>query len=73
MRALHRVTCPQCRTAYVPDLERSHPDGVTVYLTKNPRPYIQDIFPRATSTQREQLQTGYCSDACWDAAMGPEE
>ena len=72
MRSLHRVTCPQCRKVYVPDLERSHPEGVTIYLRPD-RPYIQDIFPGSTATQREQLKTGYCSDACWDAMMGPQE
>lgn len=73
MRALHRVTCPQCQKVYVPDLETSHPEGVTIYLGPKPRPFIQDIFPHATSTQREQLQSGFCSDACWEAAFGPEE
>ena len=35
-------------------------------IDNRPRTLIQNVWPRATSTQREQLQTGFCSDACWD-------
>ena len=54
------VRCPNCGKEYTPELgERKHPELV-----------IQKEFPLATSTQREQLITGICSDRCWDEFLG---
>jgi hypothetical protein len=37
---------------------------------KNERALIQTVWPNATAIQREQLQTGICSDKCWDQFLG---
>lgn len=57
------VRCPNCKKQYVPDLG----------LRRKPHLLIQDEFPRATPIQREQLQTGICSDKCWSEYLGVEE
>lgn len=62
---INLTRCPQCQKMYVPDLsfaelEKGRLEGKL----------IQDIFPQATPTQREQLQTGICSDECWNKYLG---
>jgi hypothetical protein len=54
------TTCPNCFKVYTPVLgSRKHPELL-----------IQEEFPDAKPWQREQLQTGICSDACWDEYLG---
>lgn len=54
------TTCPNCGKVYSTDLDP--PDN-------DPR-LIQQIFPEAEPWQREQLQTGLCSDKCFDEYLG---
>ena len=56
------VACPNCRKSYIPALGARCGRG---HL-------IQQEFPRATPIQREQLQTGLCSDTCWNAFLGAD-
>jgi hypothetical protein len=53
--------CPNCFEHYVPVL-REIPQG--------DRRCIQDIFPKATPEQREQLVTGICRTKCWNEFLG---
>jgi len=50
--------CPKCKKVYTTELE-----------PKADSRMIQDIYPDAEPYQREQLQTGYCSDKCIDEAL----
>jgi len=52
--------CPNCNKEYETELDRPNDDD------RN----IQDIFPNATSEQREQLITGLCSTKCWNEYLG---
>jgi len=56
--------CPQCKRAYETELE---------YPSRDDRQLIQDIYPDALPYQREQLQSGICSDRCWDEYLQPEQ
>lgn len=65
---INLTRCPNCQKMYVPDLsfadlEKGREKGLL----------IQDIFPQATPIQREQLQTGICSDKCWNEYLGGSE
>ena len=51
---------PNCNKEYETELDRPNDDD------RN----IQDIFPNATSEQREQLITGLCSTKCWNEYLG---
>jgi hypothetical protein len=53
------MQCPQCGKEYVPSLGERKTDLL-----------IQEEFPDATRTQREQLVTGLCSDKCWNEYLG---
>ncbi len=55
-------TCPNCKKVYTPDL-----DDV---LPKKGESLIQNQYPKYAPYQREQLQTGLCSDKCWDEYLG---
>ena len=57
-------TCPNCLKTYETDLP-GRPEG-------DRRP-IQEIYPSAERYQREQLQTGFCSDKCWDQYLRADE
>ena len=57
------MICPNCKKEYKPVLQR--PDG--------DNRCIQDIYPKSTPTEREQLVSGICSDKCWDEFLGLEE
>lgn len=52
------VVCPICNKEYEPELGERNLSGL-----------IQDEFPDAKPYQREQLQTGICSDECWELSM----
>ena len=60
------VQCPNCKRVYTPELPPPRGD----YSARN-RP-IQKIYPDAEPYQREQLQTGLCSDKCFDGGWRPE-
>ena len=67
-----KTECPQCHKMYVPDLTK-RPDWeqkLALYLGGK---HIQNVWPDATDSQREQLLTGVCSDKCWSDLLGPEE
>ena len=51
--------CPQCGRHYQPVLGE-----------RDPNVAIQIQFPDAEPYQTEQLMTGYCSDKCFDNALG---
>jgi hypothetical protein len=53
------MICPNCKKEYEPILGKRRTSQL-----------IQDEFPDATPEQREQLQTGICSDKCWDEWLG---
>jgi hypothetical protein len=53
------VKCPQCKKEYEPVLGQRLTDNL-----------IQDEFPNAKPWEREQLQSGICSDKCWDEWLG---
>ncbi len=56
--------CPQCKRHYETELKpRSKAD----------KRKIQDIYPEALPYQREQLQSGICSDKCWDEHLWGEQ
>ena len=54
--------CPNCRKIYRSELD----------LPDNDPRLIQQILPDAEPWQREQLKTGYCSDKCYDEAIGAD-
>ncbi len=63
------VKCPNCKKQYVPDLAK-RPDFTSKRTTWRGGQLIQNVWPEATSTQREQLITGLCSDKCWTEFLG---
>jgi hypothetical protein len=63
------VKCPNCKKQYVPDLAKS-PDFTSKRTTWRAGRLIQDVWPEASTIQREQLLTGICSDECWDKYLG---
>lgn len=66
-------SCPICKKVYTPDLCQT-PDFASRYVAwQSDRVLIQGAFPTATKVQREQLQTGICSDECWKKLFPPED
>lgn len=59
------VICPNCKKQYVPDLAK-RPDFTMKRTVWRAGAFIQRVWPDAKPIQREQLQTGICSDECWD-------
>ena len=64
-----KVICPNCRKFYVPDLAK-RPDFTSKRTVWRGGKLIQDVWPDATSDQREQLVTGVCNSKCWDEFVG---
>ncbi len=60
--------CPVCKGKYLPDLLVLDPTKFIKGMLQweEGGKQIQDAFPDAQSYQREQLQTGICSNQCWD-------
>lgn len=66
--------CPICEKYYVPFLALADPDFNENYSHwQEGGPLIQKVWPRATAIQREQLQTGICSNECWDKVFSDDE
>jgi len=61
--------CPICNSDFVPELA-DQPDFVERFHEWQSGVLIQNVWPEATPMQREQLQTGICSDECWDTMFG---
>ena len=55
------TVCPICGKHYTPVLKP---------IPKDDKRLIQEVYPNAEPYQREQLQTGICSDACWKKGVG---
>jgi len=53
-----KMKCPICKKEYEPVLD------ILKYRQSGKK--VQDVFPDATSIEREQLITGICSDECWE-------
>jgi hypothetical protein len=58
--------CPNCGKRYLPVLAK---DAAGMERWKSGMK-IQDVWPAAAEIEREQLQTGICSDECWDQFLG---
>lgn len=60
--------CPNCKSRYIPQLVALDPKQFLKAWSRwnSGELLIQNAFPAAQNFQREQLQTGICSDACWD-------
>ena len=68
------VSCPQCNRVYQAELSKTDPQFREHFQEwKFRRGLIQNIWPDATPIQREQLQTGICSDECWNKYLGVGE
>lgn len=63
------MKCPNCKKEYVPELMAMPGFDHRFQQWKYGRKLIQDVWPDATAIQREQLQTGICSDKCWEEFM----
>ncbi len=61
--------CPNCGKQYTPVLALDKM-GMARW---NSGMLIQEAWPHAKAIEREQLQTGICSDKCWDEFLGAEE
>lgn len=61
--------CPNCGMVYTPDLAK-RVDYAEKRAKWDRHALIQNVWPEATAIQREQLQTGICSDKCWDEFLG---
>jgi hypothetical protein len=67
------ATCPNCKKEYIPVLEQRPDFTARNTQWKIERNLIQDVWPDKegfTAEQREQLQTGMCSNHCWDKYLG---
>lgn len=66
-----RVHCPVCKKEYTPELA-NHADFEEKLFIWQDGALIQNVWPDATDDQREQIQSGICSEECWEQAC-PEE
>lgn len=64
------ATCPNCKKEYAPDLTKRPDFAARNAQWQTEGNLIQTVWPEATAIQREQLQTGICSDRCWDEYLG---
>jgi hypothetical protein len=71
----YRKTCPACMKSYIPDLAKRPDFSARKLQWQVEGELIQYVWPspQFTPTQREQLQTGLCSDKCWNEYLGYEE
>jgi len=61
-----------CDKTYTPDLALEEDFPVKFRRWKEERELIQNVWPDAKPIQREQLQSGICSDKCWDQLFPKE-
>ena len=62
--------CPECGEDFVPELVDIDPDFyANHYRWRSKRLLIQDVWPNATTVQREQLLSGLCSFSCFDTYL----
>lgn len=66
------MSCPQCGRIYTPDLCSDEHFDAKYDAWKNGA-LVQKVWPQAKPYQREQLQTGLCSDECFQEFCGSEE
>lgn len=64
--------CPICKQDYVPNLVKE-PGFAIKFLQWRGGELIQNVWPKSTAIDREQLQSGICSDKCWDSLFGEDE
>lgn len=64
--------CPQCRKIYVPKLLKQEDWEEQTKRWKGGES-IQNVWPKATVNEREQLMTGHCSQECWDITFKDPE
>ncbi len=64
------LPCIQCGVKFMPDLVTEDPEFPRNYLKWRNGTLIQKVWPDAKPMQREQLQTGLCSDKCWNKFLG---
>ena len=64
------MICPSCGQIYTPELMKQPDYDDKFREWKYDRTAIQHVWPDATPIQREQLQTGICSDLCWSNFLG---
>ena len=64
------MSCPSCGKVYTPDLCKQEDFDEKFEKWKYDGELIQNVWPDAAPFQREQLQTGICSDECWDKFLG---
>lgn len=57
--------CFVCGTQYTVALSIKDPDFEKNRERWRNGALVQDVWPHATPTEREQLITGICSDDCW--------
>jgi hypothetical protein len=67
------MICPSCGNSYIPDLMGEDDFDIKYKAWRYEGKLIKSVWPNATPTQREQLQTGICSDECWNDFLGGEE
>lgn len=64
-----RTECPQCKKRYVAELAK-RPDWEQRLAEYLGGKLIQNVWPDATASEREQLMTGICSNECWNRYLG---
>lgn len=62
--------CPNCKREYIVLLSYNPDFRKKYHKWAQERKLVQNVWPDATANQREQLQTGICSDECWDEYLG---
>lgn len=63
-------SCPQCERVYAPDLCKLPDFEERFQRWRRRGVLIQNAFPESTPIQRVQLNSGICSQECWDALHG---
>lgn len=61
-----RVRCPECQDMFSIEMPRQ------AYKAWMGGAYVQDAWPEATASVREQLISGVCG-VCWESLFGGEE
>ena len=68
------IRCPNCNKEYEPVISKVDPKfNINYDRWKIKRELIQNVWPNFSLNEREQLQTGICSENCWSEFLGVEE